>query len=394
MRIGIDARRVLNPDKGEGAGVAHYTHHLIQALSAMDQHNEYVLFFDKEAENLFRFEHGNVVVRRFPFIEYSKFLPESYSQLLVSAFLKSQNLDVYHASTWNFPLPYRGPSVITVSTTAMFRHPEWLAPSRAQTMRQNAEQIFSRVSQIITESEFTHQDLAALFPHIAHKIVTIHNGVELAPLMTTRELLKEKYEIPDEYLFFVGTIAPRKNLHTVMDAVQILKKRDAQYANLKLVIAGRDGIDGSYVSEIKNRIRHQGEDFQYLGFVDAADRDGLMRNSLAFVCPSLYEGFGHSVLEAFSLNVPVITSNRAALPELAQGAAMIVDPSEPEAIAEGIDMMLHDDVLRARLLAAASRRAESYTWRETARKTLDVYQWVHHQALAKEADRLTSAPVW
>jgi glycosyltransferase involved in cell wall biosynthesis len=209
------------------------------------------------------------------------------------------------------------------------------------------------------------------------KIVVVHHGVagRFRPHEDDRRSLVDGVQ-PDAsqqpatprepYFLYVGTIQPRKNLVRLLEAFAQLSPEAP-----RLVIAGKRGW---LSAPIERRAAELGlaERVVFAGYVPDAELPGLLRGALAFVFPSLYEGFGMPVLEAMAAGVPVLTSSTSALPEVAGDAALLVDPCDTAAIAGGMARLAGDASLRADLRARGLARAAEFTWERCARETLAV----------------------
>ena len=183
--------------------------------------------------------------------------------------------------------------------------------------------------------------------------------------------MQRRYRLPTRYLLFVGTLEPRKNLTALLHAYAMLRA-EWHDEDLKLVVAGRTGW---LYQDIFATVKSLGleEEVIFTGFVDDEDLPHLYWGAQLFVFPSLYEGFGLPILEAMASGVPVVTSNTASMPEVAGDAAMLVDPHDSKAIAEGMGKVLYQGRLRDVLIEKGLARARHFTWESVARRTLELY---------------------
>lgn len=376
MRIGIDCRTILNPGRGEQAGIGHYTYYLVKNILRLDKKSEYVLFFDvrTDRERLQEFEQSNVTIKYFPFSQYRRFLPVAYSQILTAAYLYKERLDLYHAPATSVPLSYRGRSVATVHDLAIYKHPRLFPSGQFVSTKLVVPRSIRRAKKIIAVSEATKRDLKQLFHVADRKIRVVYEGF-------TRERpgkpvvdVQNKYGLGDKIILFVGTIEPRKNLPGVIRGFASVANLPSM-RKVELVLAGAPGWKyGEVIKAIRDvRLGHR---VRYLGYIPHSDKVQLLERAMAFVFPSLYEGFGLPVLEAMSLGTPVITSNVSSLPEVAGTAAVFVNPKKSREIGLAMARLVGNANLRKRLSSEGQRRAAMFTWDGAARETLQVYKEV------------------
>jgi glycosyltransferase involved in cell wall biosynthesis len=375
MVIGIDCRTILHPQGGEQAGIGHYTHYLVKGLLAQDSTDTFVLFFDhrvKDTGGLERFP--NVRIRRFPFSRYKRFLPVTYSHVMIAAFLARENLDVFHAPANILPLSYRGTSVVTLHDLAIYRNPSWF-PRQIFSTHLLVPQSLARADQIIAVSESTAVDIETLFNVPRKKISVIHEGVEGFPRRSrVAARVKKKFRIAKPYFLFVGTLEPRKNLPRVIQAYAEFVRREGELARgTEFLIAGGKGYRHEAVEEeiremkVRSRVR-------LLGYVSHEEKVELMRGALAFVFPSLYEGFGLPVLEAMQVGTPVIASETSSLSEIVGRAGLLVNPENAEEISRAMGQLTANAKLRRDLARRGKTKAKQFSWEKTARETLKVYR--------------------
>jgi len=313
MRIGIDCRTILNPNGGEKAGVGHYTSGLVRALIKIGKQHEFVLFFHDRTADIFSFEGANVRHVFMPLGRARRYLPYIYSHILTSVAFQEEQLDVLHVPATNLPLHYPGASVVTVHDLAIYPHPEWFPSGQAFSTRICVPRSLKRASRIIAVSKATKKDAIELFNISPDKIRVIPEGIEPPQQITERDIdaVKQKFHIPGRYIFFIGTIEPRKNLARLIKAFDALDD-----PGLTLVIAGAKGW------KYEESMRAMGEaakssQIRYVGYVRPKEKWALYSSASCFAFPSLYEGFGLPVLEARAAGIPVVTSNVSSLPEVA-----------------------------------------------------------------------------
>ncbi len=383
MRIGLDCRTILQPDRGEAAGVGHYTYqlarHLVEQNRKLLEPHTLVLFFDRqvtEEAKLHRFRDPGVEVFDFPFIQYKKFLPVTYSHFLVAAFLRRAKLDVFHSPIPHLPLSYGEPSVVTVHDVAIYKYPDLFPKGQQFSTKVVVPQIIKRAHKIIAVSKTTKNDLRELFGVPEDSITVIYNGLdprffqETAPEEIAQ--MRKTFSIQKPYILFLSTLEPRKNVERLIDAYT--KVRDRGH-DVQLVLAGKEGWGVEKIYDRAARSPHK-KDILFTGYVESDLIRPLFAGAEVFVSPSIYEGFGMPVTEALAQGVPVVTSRFGSLPEVVGQAAELVDPYSVTDIRDAIDRILSDPALRARLKAAGQLQARKYAWDRCALETLKVYEQI------------------
>ncbi|KKR03567.1 MAG: mannosyltransferase B-like protein [Parcubacteria group bacterium GW2011_GWC2_39_14] len=357
MRIGIDCRTILNPEKGEKAGVGHYTLFLIRNLLKIDQENEYVLFFDedfkKEQIKNVVGEHKKVKIC---FLKKGK-IPFLNSHVFIAGKIRQEKCDVFHAPGGILPFFYKGKSIITIHDLAIYKHPEWFPENFIQRFISTKILVprgIKLANYIIVPSEATKKDCMEIFGLSAEKILMIPHGVELPFEIDD---VRDKYQIHGKYFLFIGTVEPRKNLIRLIHAFQSLKNPD-----YFLIIAGGRGWKSDDVFlEIEKT-----QNVRYLGYINESDKFSLMKYATAFVFPSLYEGFGLPVLEARAVGTRVITSNISSLPEVAREGSLLVDPYNESEIGLALKSIINSK-------EQGRNEFHGFSWEKTAGKTLNLY---------------------
>ncbi|MBU0597363.1 glycosyltransferase family 4 protein [Patescibacteria group bacterium] len=374
MKIGIDCRTILNPKLGEGAGVGHYTYYLVKNLIKIDKKNQYILFFDWRFRDMKEFESKNVKVKNFPFSQYNKFLPFAYSHMLISAYLIKENLDIFHSPVSSLPLTYPKKSLVTVHDLAIYKNPAWF-PSQIFSTKLLVPQSLRKADKIIAVSQSTRKDLKDIFNVPAKKMKVIYEGtvVKKVPVKSRHLDGHKKFKIWPNYIFFVGTLEPRKNVQNIIRAYKKLIDGKQGFQKYQLVLAGSKGYKNEQVfNEIKTlKLAKQ---VKYIGYITHNQKMDLLRKATCFIFPSSYEGFGLPVVEAMALGTPVITSNVSSLPEVASQAALLVDPEKELDIAKALKRLLSNKALQESLKKKGLQRAKEFTWEKCAKETIKVYE--------------------
>lgn len=377
MRIGIDCRTILNPERGEKAGIGHYTYYLVKHLLKVDKKNEYVLYFDYTYPEPREFlNEPNVTVRHFPFSRYKRYLPFGYAHFLITAELKRDRLDVFHAPANIIPYGYKRPSVVTVHDLAIYKHPEWFPEGQDFSKRVLVPSSLQRARKIIAVSQSTRQDVKKIFGVPEAKIKVVYEGLSKEKRVTTqgRVAVQNRYKLAPNYVFTVGVLEPRKNLPGLIKAFDaIVNSNWKKWKDWQLVIAGAKGWKyDDTMRAIKDA--KCGSCIRYIGYVSHEEKVALMSGASVFAFPSLWEGFGLPVLEAMGMGVPVLSSDVSAIPEVAQGAALLVNPKKTTEIQAGLKELMTSPDRRQELAELGKVRAQSFSWTEVARETLKIYE--------------------
>ena len=376
LRVAVDARSAVFPQK---TGVGYYTWHLLRLLPRIDPDATYLAWYldarrlTGGSPRLLRdVSAPNLLERATPFPSgWFERLSERFDRPRVEWFLR---FDVLFAPNF-VPPPTRSRRVVlTVHDLAFKRFPE-TAPHGTRWWLARLDRALERAARIIVVSESTRRDLIDLYRVDPARVTVVPLGVDGSVFRPADPevvaAVRSRFGIDGPYLLYLGGIEPRKNLPNLLAAFARLTPQ------LSLVIAGSgvgwnpEGTDllGQALAGLPDGVRTR---VHRTGYVSESEKVALLSGAEAFVYPSLYEGFGLPVLEAMACGTPVVTSNVSSLPEVAGDAAVLVDPADPAAIAEGIDRSLGDVELHLRLVAAGLERAERFSWEETARRTTEV----------------------
>lgn len=292
-------------------------------------------------------------------------------QLLLPRQAQSAGVDLLHSLASTAPVWGSFARVVTIHDITYRIHPEahgW----RSLALRALIPLAARRSDRVIAPSHSTEQDLVRLLKLSKDKIDVVPNGIGALPLSRwpNAEELRRRWEIGSRpFLLTVSLKRPNKNLTRLLDALALVPNERRPV----LVLAGHAT---PYEQVLRAHAAHVGvaADARFLPWVPAEDLEGLYRAATAFVFPSLYEGFGLPVLEAMTRGVPVACSNRGALAEVAEDAALMFDPEQPREIAASIERLVNDPYERERLRRAGEANAARFSWAETARKTLASYE--------------------
>lgn len=289
--------------------------------------------------------------------------------------------DLYHATDYRI-VRMDCPVVATLHDALPIKYPEWCSPRLRRTKNWLQRKAIAKADHVIAVSQFATEELVECFGVDPRRISVVPNGVDDEWLETPDpqavQAVLARYRLQPGYVLTVGTLQPRKNVGRLLDAWLMLAKpqRDAH----PLVVVGAPGWRCEDLVARMRAVQADGEQLAWLDRVtDPQDLRHLYAGAGVFAFPSLYEGFGIPVVEAFAARVPVVASNASSLPEVTQGAALEVDPRDAGDIAGALQTLINDGRERARCIAAGRARAEQLTWHATARQTAAVYRAVLSQ---------------
>jgi glycosyltransferase involved in cell wall biosynthesis len=270
---------------------------------------------------------------------------------------------------------YRASYVVTIHDLTPLVFPEFYT-SKYSYYASKATKISARTADyIITPSEWTKMDIVRMLGVSPGKVRVTHEGVSDRFTMLYRDQslksLYDKYGVKEGFVLFVGRLERKKNVEALIKSLRILMDRDKFESQLVLV-GGRTWIH----KEILDCVRQNRVEERIVFVADAGHEELPLFYSAAsvFVLPSLHEGFGLPILEAMACGTPVVTSNVSSMPEVAGNAAVLVNPHDPESIAEGLRVALFDSARRDELVSRGLERVKGFTWEATARKTFEVYE--------------------
>jgi glycosyltransferase involved in cell wall biosynthesis len=378
MKIGVDVTSLLY-----GRGVSRYTSNLTTALTHL-KGTELFLYGSSLRR---RHELHQLITELLPNQPEERIAVDLYPSQLLSWLWRGNfapiskhfpDLDVFHSWDWQQPPDKNLPLVSTIHDLAILKFPETAHP-QVLSMHQRSWQVLKeREAHIIAVSQATKKDI---IEHLQIPSYRVHVVQEALPIETTQiaellteaqhaEIAQKLHLIEKPYILFVGTREPRKNLVRLIQAWQPLAR------DFRLLIAGESGWDDSEHVE--------GVQPEFLGRVSDAALAVLYSEASLFAYPSLYEGFGLPILEAFYHGTPVLTSNTSSMPEVAGNAAELVDPESVESIRAGLEKLLTEDLTaQQKRLQRMIVRLHMFSWQKAAEETASVYR----KAISAQAEQ-------
>jgi len=382
MRIGIDIRGLLT---GQHSGVEQYTLKVLEQLLRLDQHNTFVLFYvsyrdlDKKLADLISsaswLQQNNVEIRKLKWVNFPLLLHALWKPLdwpKVDKICGGLGV-MWQPSPRILPVSRRCRQVITFHDLVFEIFPQFYTwKSRAWQWQMSYPYLARTADQLIAVSQSTKNDLEKLYHIKPEKIKVIYEGVESSYFDPIDDyvvkVLKEKFNVPEKYLYYIGSLEPRKNVIAIVRTLAYLKE---QNVNIKLVVSGgKSWLEGPIFAEIEKL--HLAGHVVFTGSVTEAEKIAWLQGATVFLFPSLYEGFGLPVLEAMAAGCPVVTSNVSSLPEVVGEAAVLVDPNDQNSINIAVANLCSDPNLANRYSEQGRVRAKQFNWEETAKTTLNI----------------------
>jgi len=345
----------------QNAGIHHYTKNLIENLLKLDRKNRYSFIHQKE--NIFFKNTENYIIpskKGFGNETYRKFfkIPK-----LIKKLKPDMVLEPCHIGPFNIPKNIKRVTIIHDLTPIIF--PNFHIKKSTIIHKLLLGKIIKNADIIITPSENTKQDILNLYK-TSTKIEVIPEGVNPPNLEVTTPQETGLPQIKSPYILYLGTIEPRKNLDTLVDAFLELKK---EY-NLphSLVLAGEIGWK---ITALLERIKKHEKEIILTGYVTEEQKESLYKNTNMFIYPSLYEGFGLPPLEAMSYGIPVICSTGGSLKEIFENHALMFQPNDKEILKKHILNLLNNPKEKNSIIQKAQEYAKNFTWAKTAKKLLE-----------------------
>ena len=369
MRIGINALYLL---PGRVGGTEVYIRNLVRWLLKIDGENEYFMFINRESEGVFEELPGRLNVIPCPIKAKSRPLRVLWEQIVLPFQIRKRNIDVLLSAAMTSPFLCPVKSVLVLHDLQHVNQP-WNFPKVFLFFLKALIYLSAKTSDsIITISEKVKGDIVKHYGIPPERVHAIHIGIDTGSFFIRKpaELkpVMDKYRLPSRFILYPAASLPHKNHERLLEAFKTVKKEEK---TLKLLLTGARDYGHENI-ERKIKELDLKDDVIFLGWLPHEDMPAIYCASTLLIFPSLHEGFGMPVIEAFASGVPVVCSDIEPLKEIAEGAALFIDPYNPESIAEGILKVLNDGKLRQELIKNGLERAKNFRWEVLAEKTLSV----------------------
>ena len=368
MNIGVDAR----PLSYRLTGIGFYLKCLLDEIQRQDQTNYYFLISNGPIEYKLRNNKWSKIEGRFS----QKLVSTFWLQCLAPCLAQKYMLDLFWGTRHNLPILLNRKTKTVLTIHDMTSH---LYPYTMDLPNLMVELLLKRLSaiksdKIIADSYSTAIDIEKYYKITPENINVIYPGIPLGST-STQESNFNNQEFPSKYFLFVGTLEPRKNFSRIFKAFESIKP---EKHDIYLVIIGSAGWKNKKFVEMLEGHPLR-EHVKIAGYISAEKLSAAYRNALCLLFPSTYEGFGFPILEAMSFGVPVITSNRASMSEVAGDSALLVNPFSVHEITNAMINIIHDDSLRKKLIQRGYKHIKKFSWEQCANDMVNLFEKMAEQ---------------
>ncbi|MFP4366279.1 MAG: glycosyltransferase family 4 protein [Bacteroidales bacterium] len=367
IKIGFDAKRAFNNTSGLG----NYSRNTIRLLADRFPDNQYLLYTPGVNGSLdFKLPPGSRIET--PVSWLGKHCSSIWRSLALSRRLKHDGIDLYHGLSHDLPVGLNKSGVkkvVTIHDMIAFKHPEMFSPVNRHIYKRKIAHSCSTADMIIAISRQTKEDIEEFLDVDSARVKVVYQTCDHVFYHKAdedfKETVKAKYGLPSGFVLSVGTIEPRKNLPAVIRAMQLGAVKRT------LVVVGKKT---GYLNTVKDTAHSAGiKNILFLENVPVEELAAIYQLAGVFVYPSLYEGFGIPILEALSSGTPVITSLGSCFGETGGPHSLYVDPADNKGLADAINSVLSDDVLRKKMIGEGIKHAEKFRHNIIAEKLMAVY---------------------
>jgi len=365
------------------SGVSEYTLNLIKEILRLDTENEYQLFYNcfGDCPGMPDFSGARVKVAKYNYpnkiINYLLFKIFNYPKID-----KALGADIFFMPHINFiGLAGCAKSVITIHDLSFLRYPEFFsARKNFWHFTINVKKLVKKFDLIVAVSEHTKRDIIELCGVDENKIKVIYSGTGkgfrkiLSIDADCGKLLeiKNKYNLPDKFILYLGTVEPRKNIEGIIAAYSEMRRAKSGLEKVRLIIAGSKGWKSKKIYKNWEQSEFK-DDIKFLDYIAGEDKVYLYNLASVFIYPSFYEGFGLPPLEAMACGAPVVASYSSSLPEVIGDAGLLVDPYNIRDIARAMESILSDETLKNKLVERGLERSKKFSWENAAKQYLEIF---------------------
>lgn len=362
MKIAVNTRFLL---KNKLEGIGRVTHEVLRRMVQNHPDDEFIFFFDRPYSDEFIYGE-NVTPVVLPPPTRHPILILAWFEFAVKRALDRYQPDVFFSTDGFSSLRSEVKTVVLVHDIAYQHFPDQVSFFIRKFYQNFQHRYLQKAHQVITVSHFVKNDLIDKIGIPSQKIKVAHNGCSsnFSPIDTTSQIkIREKYSNGQPYFFYVGAVHPRKNVHGMIAAFDLFKEKTN--APHQLLIGGRFAWQTGEVKTAFDNSKHQ-KDIHFLGFVSEEELPQLIGSAFAFIYISFFEGFGLPLLEAMECEVPLITSNISSMPEVAEDAAILVNPHDKNDIVNAMLQYFNDESLRTKKILEGRLQKEKFSWDQSA----------------------------
>lgn len=376
MRIAIDTLSAKSLYHGMGI----YIFNLLKHIMSIDNNNKFIIYKKPEVfSGLFLNDNDRVQIRN---INKNRLARISWEYAMLPKILKKEKIDVFWGPSNFLPITKTCKYVVTIHDLSSFTYAQAYPWLRRKYYQYNIKQAVKRADFIITDSEFSKQDIIKYFRVPQEKIRVIYCGIDAffkkVTANDTLEKVKKKYQLPDEFILTLSVLEPKKNTERLLQAYSQLIQ---QKKNLpKLVIGGskKYGWKNEKIFLLVDALKLTNS-IVFTDFIEYEDLVCIYSMAKLFILPSLYEGFGLPVVEAMACGTPVITSNTSSLPEVVGNAAVLVNPYNINDIANAIDIVLNDENKQKEMIKKGYENVKRFKWEKSAKELIAVFEEIYQK---------------
>ncbi len=375
MKIGINGRFLV----AKRTGVQRAAYNLIKTLFEMDQENEYILFTGKDLQGE-EWDYPNVKLVMSQLRVGENIRNHLWEQFTLPRLARQHKVDILHSPANMAPLFYSGNSIVHIHDLCFVVNPQWYSYLFHTAYNIAIPRLAQKASRVITNSNNSRNDLLQFYNVDAEKVRLIYWAVDQTFGGKIDNLGREEEE--QDYILYVGSLEPRKNIATLVEAYERLRSDNPDLETKLVLIGGESPL----FAAVRLQIKKYHKDVIFKGFVSDAELKNYYRQAKVVAYPSLYEGFGLPPLEAMASGAPVVTSNTSSLPEVVGEAALMVSPYDCLQLAETLAQVLRSKELRSEMRRRGYEQIRKFNWYRVARNVLSVYYEVYCEAQKEPRD--------
>jgi glycosyltransferase involved in cell wall biosynthesis len=351
------------------SGVGWYTYNVLENLFKLDHENEYILFYNSSKKvELPKFKGENITYKGFHYPNKIFSILNYFNLVNLEKMIGA--VDIFWSPNLNFiSWPKKAKKILTIHDLSFLIFPEFFSFKTLWWHKLILGKILKDVDLIVTDSKSTKSDLIRLLKISEEKIRVVYLGVtNIYKVYDENDerliSVAKKYNLPENFIFFVGAFEPRKNIESIVESFRLLE------GDMTLIIAGASGWKNEGIHKLvqgDNRIR-------LLGYIDEEDKPALYNLANFLIYPSHYEGFGLPLIEAMACGCPVIAGANSSQLEVVGEAGLLVDPNNLNEIKVAMENMMGDSELRNRYIKLGLERAKEFSWHKTAEDIINIFK--------------------